>query len=62
MDKAAFNQKKNLLTSKLELYLRKELVKFYIYSIAFYGVESCTLRQIDENTLEVPKCDAREGQ
>jgi len=30
MAKAAFNKKKNLFTSKLDLELRKKLVKFYI--------------------------------
>jgi hypothetical protein len=40
MAKAAFNKKKkNLFTSKLELNLRKKLVKCYIWSIALYGAE-----------------------
>jgi hypothetical protein len=30
MAKAAFNKKKNLFTSKLDLYIRKKLVKCYI--------------------------------
>jgi hypothetical protein len=34
MAKAAFNKKKTLLTSKLDLELRKKLVKCYIWSIA----------------------------
>jgi hypothetical protein len=32
--KPAFNKKKNLFTSKLDLHLRKKLVKCYIWSIA----------------------------
>jgi hypothetical protein len=39
MAKAAFNKKKNLLTSKLDLNLRKKLVKCYIWNMALYGAE-----------------------
>jgi hypothetical protein len=52
MAKAAFNKKKNLFTSKLELNLRKKLVKCYIWSIALYGAETWTLRKIDQKYLE----------
>jgi len=34
MVKAAFNKKKNLFTSKLDLNLRKRLVSCYVWSIA----------------------------
>ena len=44
MAKAAFNKKKNLLTSKFDLNLRKKLVKCYIWSMAAYGAEIWTLR------------------
>jgi len=44
MAKAAFNKKKNLFTSILDLNLRKKLVKCYIWSMALYGVETWTLR------------------
>jgi hypothetical protein len=37
MAKAAFNKKKNLFTSKLDLNSMKKLVKCYIWSIALYG-------------------------
>jgi hypothetical protein len=37
MAKAAFNKKKTLFASKLDLELRKKLVKCYIWSIALYG-------------------------
>jgi hypothetical protein len=43
MAKAAFNEKKALFTSKLDLNLRKKLVKCYIWSIALYGAETWTL-------------------
>jgi hypothetical protein len=37
MAKAAFNKKRALFTNKMELELRKKLVKCYIWSIALYG-------------------------
>jgi hypothetical protein len=39
---AAFNRKKTLLSSKLDLNSRKKLVKCYIWSIALYGAETLT--------------------
>jgi len=44
MTKAAFNKKKTLFASKLDLNLRKKLVKGYILSMALYGAETWTLR------------------
>jgi hypothetical protein len=52
MAKAAFNKKKNLFTSKLDLNLRKKLVKCYLWSIALYGAETWTLRKMDQKYLE----------
>jgi hypothetical protein len=40
MAKATFNKKKDLSPSKLDLNLRKELVKCYILRIAVYGAET----------------------
>jgi hypothetical protein len=40
MAKAAFNKKKNLFTSTLDLELRKKLVKCYVWSIALYGAKT----------------------
>jgi hypothetical protein len=55
MAKATFKKKKKtLFTSKLDLNLRKNLVKCYIWSMALYGAETWTLR-------EVLKCGAGEG-
>jgi hypothetical protein len=51
MAKAAFN-KKTLITSKLDLELRKKLVKCYIWSIALCGMETWTLRKLDQKYLE----------
>jgi len=52
MAKAAFNKKRALLTSTLDLELRKKLVKWYIWSIALYGAETWTLRAVDQKHLE----------
>ena len=52
MAKAAFNKKKNLFTSKLDLNLRKKLVKCYVWSMALYGTETWTLRATDQKRLE----------
>ena len=47
MAKAAFNKKKKLFTSKLDLNFRKKLVKCYIRSIGLYGAETWTLRTVE---------------
>jgi hypothetical protein len=52
MAKAAFNKKKNLFTSKLDLNLRKRLVRCYVWSIALYGAENWTLRATDQKHLK----------
>jgi hypothetical protein len=52
MTKAVF-YKKALLTSKLNLTLRKKLAKCYTWSIALYGAEICTLQQVDKKHLEM---------
>ena len=41
-----------LFTSKLDLDLRKKLVKYYICSMALYGTETWTLRAADQTYLE----------
>jgi len=61
MAKAAFNKKKNTFTSKLDLHLRKKLVKCYVWSMALYGDETWTLRQQIRNAWTVLNCGAGEG-
>jgi len=46
MAKAAFNKKRALFTSTMDLKLKKKLVKCYIWSIASYGAETWTLRAL----------------
>jgi hypothetical protein len=45
MAKAAFNKKKNIFTRKLDLNLRKKLVKCYIWSVAFMVLKLRRSRQ-----------------
>jgi hypothetical protein len=52
MARAAFNKKKALFTSTMDLELRKKLVKCYVWSIALYGAETWTLRAVDQKHLE----------
>ena len=52
MVKAAFNKKRALFTSTLDLNLRMKLVKCYIWSVALYGAETWTLRAVGQNHLE----------
>jgi hypothetical protein len=52
MAKAAFNKKRTLFTSTLDLELRKKLVKCYVWSIVLYGAETWTLRAVDQKHLE----------
>ena len=52
MAKPAFSKKKTLFISKLDLNLRKKLIKCYIWSMALYGAETWTLRAADQKYLE----------
>jgi hypothetical protein len=52
MAKATFNKKMTLFTSTMDLELRKNLVKCYVWSIALYGAETWTLRAVDQKHLE----------
>ena len=61
MAKAAFNKKKALSTSTLDLELRKKLVKCYIWSIALYGAENGLFVQYISKTRKVLQCGAGEG-
>ena len=61
MAKAAFNKKKTLFASKLDLNLRKKLLKCYIWSMNLYGAEIERFGQQIRNTWKVLKCGAGEG-
>ena len=59
--KLAFNKIKTLFTGTLDLNLRKNLVKCYIWSMALYGAETGTLRAVDKKQWKVLKCGVGEG-
>ena len=48
----AFSKKKTLFTRKLDLNLRKKVIKCYIWSVVLYGAETWTLRAADQKYLE----------
>ena len=49
MGKTALNSKKTFFfTTKLDLNLRKKLVKFHILNIALYGADNWTLWKVDQ--------------
>jgi hypothetical protein len=52
MAQAAFNKKKNHFTSKLDFNLRKKLAKCNVWSMAFFGVVTWTIRAIDQKHLQ----------
>jgi hypothetical protein len=53
MVKATFNRKRTLFARKYDLNLRKKQVKCCcIWSIALYGAETWTLRDVDKKYLE----------
>jgi hypothetical protein len=52
VEKAAFNKKKTLFTSKLNLRLMKKLVNCYIWSMSLCGAENWTLRKVDQKYVE----------
>jgi hypothetical protein len=52
MAKAAFNKKKALFASRLDINVRKKLLKCYTWSTAFYGVETCALGKVYQKYLE----------
>jgi hypothetical protein len=51
IEKTPFNKKKTLLTRKLDLNLRKKLIKCYFWSIAFYVTNTWTHLKVDDKYL-----------
>jgi len=52
MGKQAFGNKKRLLTSNMNLDLKKKIVKCTMWSIVLYGAETWTMTQTDKERLE----------
>jgi len=50
--RCAFQKKKNLLTSRnIDLKIRKNLLKTYVWSVALYGSETWTIRKAEEKNI-----------
>ena len=52
MAKQAFNNRRELLTRKLKLSLKKKLVKTLIWTVLLYRAETWSLRKVDETRLK----------
>ena len=52
MAKEVFNMKRSIFCGPLEKYLRKRLVKCFVWSVASYGAENWTLRRNEQKRLE----------
>jgi len=53
MAKRAFTQKRQLLTNKkLNINMRKNFVKCYVWSVLLYGCETWTINGQDKKKLE----------
>ena len=59
--KAAFNKKKNLFTSKMDLNLKKKLVKCYVWAWLCRVLKIGRSGQQIRNAWKVLKCGAGEG-
>ena len=52
MPKKHLTEKMSLFTSKLNIELKKKLIRCYVWSIALYGSETWTLRKLERKYLE----------
>ena len=52
MGKKAFLKKRNLLTSNINLSVRKSFLKAFVWSVALYGSETWTINSLDRKRLE----------
>ena len=50
--KEAINRKISLLTCKINIELKKKLIRCYVWSIGLYSSETWTLRKLERNYLE----------
>jgi len=55
MAKKVFQGKRKLLTGKMNLELKKRIVKCLVCSSATYAVETWTLREVDRKKIEAFK-------
>ena len=55
MAKEVFMEKKKLFTGKMNLELKKRIMKCLVWSVALYATETWTLTQTDRRRLEAPE-------
>jgi hypothetical protein len=60
-NKSRISIAKTAFNKKLDLNLRKKIVKCYMWSISLYGAETWALQKVDQKYWKVLKCDAGEG-
>ena len=52
MGKNSFNRRKTLFTSKMDIGLKKRLIKCFVWSVVLYAAETWTLRKQNIKRLE----------
>ncbi|XP_049787711.1 uncharacterized protein LOC126191016 [Schistocerca cancellata] len=52
MARKAFLKKRNLLTSNIDLGVRKSFLKVFVWSVAMYGSETWTITSLDKKRIE----------
>ncbi|XP_049957338.1 uncharacterized protein LOC126473992 [Schistocerca serialis cubense] len=52
MARKAFLKKRNLLTSNIDLNVRKSFLKVFVWSVATYGSETWTINSLDKKRIE----------
>ena len=52
MARKAFVKKRNLLTSNIDLSVRKSFLKVFVWSVALYGSETWTINSLDKKRIE----------
>lgn len=52
MAKDAFNKRRELLTKRMSINLKKRIIKIIVWSVALYGSETWTLRKKERDKLE----------
>jgi len=52
MAKKVFQNKRKLFTGKMNLKLKKRIVKCLVWSVATYAAETWTLREVDRKKIE----------
>ena len=60
MEKKHLTEKISLLTSKVNVELKKKFVTYYVWGIALYDSETWTLKKLERKYLGTSKCTGGE--